>query len=105
VKCGQAVRDRICGGGDRDGGRGRHRDGLAYDSCTPPPPPGKSVQSLRSRYFRAGLRVWVLADLLSLVSFTSAFSRDVWVAVLSSEATSRFRTGIGTGTHGQPAMA
>jgi len=41
VKCGQAVRDGICGGGDRDGRRGGHRDGLAYDSRTPPPPPAK----------------------------------------------------------------
>jgi hypothetical protein len=41
VKRGQTVRGWLCGGSDRDWGRGGHRDGLAYDSCTPPPPPAK----------------------------------------------------------------
>jgi hypothetical protein len=58
VKRGQAVRSGGLRGGYRDGGRGGHRDGLAYDSRTPPPPPGKSVQSLRSRSFAGGRRVW-----------------------------------------------
>jgi hypothetical protein len=41
VKRGKAVRSGGLRGGDRDGGRGGHRDGLAYDSRTPPPPPAK----------------------------------------------------------------
>ena len=46
VKGGQAVRGGSCRGGDRDGGRGGHRDGLANDSCTPPPPPVKVCKVL-----------------------------------------------------------
>ena len=38
VKRGQAIRDGLGGAGDRDGERGGHRDGLAYDSCIPPLP-------------------------------------------------------------------
>jgi hypothetical protein len=41
VKRGQAIRDGLGGGSDRDGERGGHRDGLANDSRTPPTPPAK----------------------------------------------------------------
>ena len=45
VKRGQVVRVGICGRGDRDGERGGHRDGLAYDSRTLPLPRQKCAKS------------------------------------------------------------
>jgi hypothetical protein len=72
VKRGQAIRDGLCGGGDRDGERGGHRDGLAYDSCTPPPPPAK----VRKVFEVDTLRLYSRYELRRLgesVSFDSVF--------------------------------
>ncbi len=79
VKRGQPVRNGLSSGGDRDGGRGGHRDRLAYDSCTPPPPPAKVCKVFEVDTLGLDLESKVLRIILD-----SAIQRGGWAGILSS---------------------